>query len=148
MSIQYSFPTVSECYDFLCLQNYRRFSDTFLPSSSDVSPTWGHAVFEYFLSEGLNGGRVGNVAKPFRPVMLNVSDLNSSFATMLLDYRVALAAQCILAATNRPLVARYSLPGDLADRPYWDCTSIPTFWASETSRVDNVSAGARISTGR
>ena len=98
-------------------------------------------MFEYFLSEGLNGGRVGNVAKPFRPVMLSASGLNSSFGTVLLDYRVALAAQCILAATNRPLEARYSLPDDLVDRPYWDCTSFPTFWASETSRVDDVSAG-------
>ena len=115
------------------LHMYRRFS-------TEVSPTWGRATFEYFVSQGLDGGRLNAETKPFRPVNLSASNFNSSFGTVLLDYRVALATQCIVDASRRPTEARYRLPEYLADRPYWDCTSFPIVWSTETSRVENMAS--------
>jgi len=105
------------------LQNYESFEDANVP--------FGRAAYDYYLTY---------LGRPqpstFEPVILNATDVFNSFATALLDYRVAIASQCILEAANRPTEARYNMPAKLQEHPYWDCSSYPTYWSAEQTTVE------------
>ncbi|CAK9026508.1 Ribosomal protein L15, partial [Durusdinium trenchii] len=61
----------------------------------------------------------------FDPLELEVNSVEHPFGEVLLNFRVALAAQCINEASKRPTEPRYWMPENLRDRPFWDCTSFP-----------------------
>ncbi|OLP76538.1 hypothetical protein AK812_SmicGene43516 [Symbiodinium microadriaticum] len=39
-------------------------------------------------------------------------------------------------AAHRPSEARYLMPPNLRDRPFWDCTSFPTYWSGNGTAVN------------
>eukprot|EP00931_Biecheleriopsis_adriatica_P001869 TRINITY_DN10237_c0_g1_i2.p1 TRINITY_DN10237_c0_g1~~TRINITY_DN10237_c0_g1_i2.p1 ORF type:complete len:1062 (+),score=227.32 TRINITY_DN10237_c0_g1_i2:63-3188(+) len=106
------------------LQNYQSFNGPYVP--------WGRASYDYFLSY---------VGKPlpetFEPVIMDVKNVDNPFATALLDFRVAIAAQCIADAKRRPSEARYLMPAHLRDRPFWDCSTFQTFWSADQGRASS-----------
>lgn len=101
------------------LQNYQSFNGPFVP--------WGRAAYDYFLSY---------LGKPlpdkFEPVVMDVKSVQNPFATVLMDFRIAIAAQCIVDPAKRPTAARYLMPSHLRDRPFWDCSSFETFWSASS----------------
>jgi len=109
------------------LQNYQTFEDGNVP--------WGRMAYDYFLGQ-LGSGRPSD----FATVRMDTEDTQNAFASALLDFRVALASQCITDAARRPTEPRYLMPQRLRDQPFWDCSSYPTFWSSSSSAVRNASA--------
>lgn len=107
------------------LQNYQSFLQDHVP--------FGRGSYDYFLSN------MGRHPSQLQAITLNVSDTHNAFANALLDFRVALASQCITDAFRRPVEARYLMPVQLRDRPMWDCTSFPTFWSGDSLTVTNAS---------
>eukprot|EP00445_Apocalathium_hangoei_P022769 CAMPEP_0203913052 /NCGR_PEP_ID=MMETSP0359-20131031/54073_1 /ASSEMBLY_ACC=CAM_ASM_000338 /TAXON_ID=268821 /ORGANISM="Scrippsiella Hangoei, Strain SHTV-5" /LENGTH=1072 /DNA_ID=CAMNT_0050839095 /DNA_START=44 /DNA_END=3260 /DNA_ORIENTATION=+ len=109
------------------LQNYQTFESSNTP--------FGRTAYDYFLTY---------LGKPrpdsFTPVTIDVQDTHNAFATALLDYRVAIASQCIVNAKLRPSEARYLMPEHLRERPYWDCSSYPTYWSTSQASVDGAKA--------
>jgi hypothetical protein len=106
------------------MQNYKTFE-------SETEP-WGRGIFDYFVS-ALGKGEPST----FSPVSLNSSDLFHPFGTVLLDYRVAIASQCIAEASRRPTETRYLMPEHLRDYPSWDCSTFPVSWsASESGKAE------------
>jgi hypothetical protein len=115
------------------LQNYQTFERANIP--------WGRSAYDYFLQI------LDTREKPtqFEPLTMTASSPQNAFATALLDYRVAIAAQCIVDPALRPTEAKYLMPEQLRDRPFWDCTSYQTFWSAEGDSVEG--AGAQIHYG-
>jgi len=109
------------------LQNYQTFEDANVP--------WGRMAYDYFLGQ-LGSGRPSD----FATVRMDIEDTRNAFANALLDFRVALASQCITDASRRPTEPRYLMPQRLRDQPFWDCSSYPTFWSAGGSAVRNASA--------
>lgn len=96
------------------LQNYETFNQ-------DITP-FGRRTYDYFLQF------VGkDRPKSFAPRVLEVNSVEHPFGEVLLNFRVALASQCIVDPSKRPSDPRYLMPENLRDRPFWDCTSFPTF---------------------
>jgi len=110
------------------LQNYQTFESANVP--------WGRSSFDYFLRILETKERPDK----FEPVAMETESPQNAFATALLDYRVAVAAQCISDPALRPGEARYLMPEQLRDRPFWDCTSYRTFWSDQDSSVQSASA--------
>eukprot|EP00913_Durusdinium_trenchii_P016048 g15083.t1 len=100
------------------LQNYETFSE-------DLAP-FGRRTYDYFL-QFVGKDQPG----AFDPLELEVNSVEHPFGEVLLNFRVALAAQCINEASKRPTEPRYWMPENLRDRPFWDCTSFPTFGPTE-----------------
>lgn len=109
------------------LQNYQTFDPAHHP--------FGRGSYDYFLQ---------NVRRPvpikFETVQLDVKTTQNSFASTLLDFRVAIASQCIVDAAIRPTAAKYLMPPHLRDRPFWDCTSYRTFWSADSTSAENISS--------
>lgn len=96
------------------LQNYETFSQ-------DLAP-FGQRTYDYFLQF------VGkDRPRDFSPHVLEVTSVEHPFGEVLLNFRLALASQCINEAKKRPSDVKYLMPEQLRDRPFWDCTSFPTF---------------------
>jgi hypothetical protein len=106
------------------LQNYQLFDGSLVP--------WGRMAYDYFLS------RIG-LGRPteFSPILLNTTSEHNAFADALLNYRVAIVAQCILDINLRPRDSQYRLPDHLQERPYWDCSSFPAFWSADGTSVEH-----------
>eukprot|EP00442_Polarella_glacialis_P051628 CAMPEP_0115067308 /NCGR_PEP_ID=MMETSP0227-20121206/11315_1 /TAXON_ID=89957 /ORGANISM="Polarella glacialis, Strain CCMP 1383" /LENGTH=1121 /DNA_ID=CAMNT_0002453355 /DNA_START=49 /DNA_END=3414 /DNA_ORIENTATION=+ len=102
------------------LQNYETFDSVNIP--------WGRGAYDYFLA---NLGK-GSPSR-FSPVQLDVADVFHPFGTVLLDFRIAMAAQCIAEEARRPSEVRYLMPAHLRDQPFWDCSTFQTFWSSSNS---------------
>mmetsp|Transcript_81275 Transcript_81275/g.263563 ORF Transcript_81275/g.263563 Transcript_81275/m.263563 type:complete len:975 (-) Transcript_81275:413-3337(-) len=98
---------------------------TYATFNNDDQP-WGRSAYDYFL------GRMGK-SEPtsFHPVQLDTNSVDYPFADALVNYHVAIAAACIKDGARRPTQAEYLLPAHVRGRPYWDCSSYPTFWSAE-----------------
>jgi len=109
------------------LQNYQFFEASMIP--------WGRMAYDYFLR------RIG-LGRPtgFSPILLNTTSEHNAFADALLNYRVAIVAQCISDSSLRPRDTWYRLPAHLQERPYWDCSSFPAFWSADGTSVDQFGA--------
>eukprot|EP00929_Paragymnodinium_shiwhaense_P086892 TRINITY_DN47275_c0_g1_i1.p1 TRINITY_DN47275_c0_g1~~TRINITY_DN47275_c0_g1_i1.p1 ORF type:complete len:1163 (-),score=184.09 TRINITY_DN47275_c0_g1_i1:181-3669(-) len=100
----------------ISLQNYRTFETRHIP--------WGRGAYNYFLQY------LGQaVPKEFETYEIDPESINHGFADALLDFRVALAASCILDDKRAPTEAKYRLPAERMAHPYWDCTSFKTWRA-------------------
>ncbi|CAJ1358221.1 unnamed protein product [Effrenium voratum] len=101
------------------LQNYETFGSTMSP--------FGRNTYDYYFQ---------HVGKPkpkvFKELQLDVKSVENPFGEVLLNFRVAWAVQC-LPEDLRPKDPRYTMPKQLRNRPFWDCTSFPSFWANEGS---------------
>jgi len=100
------------------LQNYQTFDSTHSP--------FGRNTYDYYLQH-IGSGQPNE----FVPIRVNVSSTSFAFADALLNYRVALAAQCILEADLRPSEPQYQMPTSMRERPYWDCSSFPVHWSTD-----------------
>jgi len=96
---------------------------------------FGRGVYDYYL------GQAGKpTPKKFVPIELDLKSTSFPLAEALLNWRVAIAASCIEEPDRRPKEPRYLLPKRLQDHPWWDCSTLITFRASERNSVENVDA--------
>jgi len=105
------------------LQNYQVFSSELLP--------FGRNTYDYYFHY------VGqSQPQSLETLHMDVSTVRNPFSEVMLNFRVAIAAQCIVEAAHRPSEARYLMPPKLRDRPFWDCTSFPTYWSGNGTAVN------------
>lgn len=91
--------------------------------------TWGRGCLDYFLAYS------GTTQSPatFQFLELDTEGIDNPFASFWLNFHVALAVQCIHNSSHRPVEPEYQLPSDMADHPWWDCSTYQTFWSANTS---------------
>jgi hypothetical protein len=85
---------------------------------------WGRGVYDYYLQF------LGKET----PDKLSIVDMDTTttefpLANVLLNFWVAMAAQCIGDPNFWPTEAEYLMPPKQRTQPYWDCTSFRTWWA-------------------